>query len=324
MKTITNPFARLQSSQGGGVPTLPSTVLEVQPEFLMAARIAGTKPAVLRRIGVAELDAGVVNPSFIQPNISHAAQLAAKLRALAKSIGGRRRLGLLLPDGVVRVNMLAFETLPSKAQEREALLRWRIKDSLGFPPEQATLSYQITLNDPASVEVLVIAVKTEILGQYVAAVDAIRADAILILPVTMALLPLMPEDEAGGQLLTHIHSGWVTNAVVTGNRLRFWRTRRLERAGIEPAVSEALSEAARAVASVRDRIGIKMTHAWYCARPGSEDDLGAALGRVVNCPANPLPLGRGAAISVGPEEKPVFDSFGAPVLGLIVNTGVIQ
>jgi len=290
----------------------------------MAARLGGAKASVLRRIGVANLDTGIVNPSSTQPNISHAAQLTVKLRALSKSVRGRRRLALLLPDGVARVNILAFETLPSKVQEREALLRWRIKDGLGFPPEESTLSYQITFSDPKTVEVLLVAVKTEILSQYVAALDSVGAGAILILPVTMALLPLLPEDEPGGQLLTHVHSGWVTNAIVTGSRLRFWRSRRLERDGIESATSQALSESARAVASVRDRMSIKMTRAWYCARPAAEDDLGAALGRIVNCPANPLPSGTGAGASVEANEKPTFDSFGAPVAGLIMNTGVFQ
>jgi hypothetical protein len=324
MNRIANPFAQLLAPKRRGIPSLPPTVVEIQPEFLMAVSLAGAGRALVRRIGVADLDAGVVNPSSTQSNIPHAGVLVGKLRALSRSIGGKKRLALLLPDGVVRVNVLAFETLPSKVQEREALLRWRIKDALGFPPEQATLSYQMTFSDPKAVEVLLLAVKTEILLQYVATLDSIRAGAILILPVTMALLPLLPEDEPGGQLLTHIHSGWVTNAVVTGGRLRFWRSRRLERSGIESAVSEALSEAARAAASVRDRMDIKLTRAWYCARPGSGDDLRAALGRVASCPANPMFLGQGAGVLLGPEEKPLFDSFGAPVAGLMMNAGAIQ
>jgi hypothetical protein len=326
MDSIANPFAQLFASERRGIPRLPSTVLEIQPEFVMAARLAGAKSSALRKIGKADLDADIVKPSATQPNISHTARLAAKLSALSKSIRGRRRLALLLPDGVVRVNVLAFETLPSKVQQRDDLLRWRIKDGLGFPPEQATLSYQITFSDPKTVEVLLIAAKTEILSQYVGAVDSIGAGAILILPATMALLPLLPEDEPGGQLLTHIHSGWVTNVIVTGGRLRFWRSRRLEHAGIESAISEALSEAARAAASVRDRMGVRITQAWYCARPGAgaADDLGVALARVASCPANPLPLGSSLGLSLGQEERPLFESFGAPLAGLIMNTGAIQ
>jgi hypothetical protein len=67
-----------------------------------------------------------------------------------------------------------------------------------------------------------------------------------------------------------------------------------------------------------------MTHAWHCARPCAEDDVGAALGRIANCPANPLPLGPVAGASVAADEKRTFESFGAPVAGLIRNMGAIQ
>jgi hypothetical protein len=302
-----------------GILPLPASILEIQSEFLMGARLKAARPSTVKTMGLTALDAGAVNPSSTQLNISNTEGLGLKLRAVSKSIGGKRRLGLLLPDGAVRVNILAFETLPPKVQEREALLRWRIKDGLGFAPEQATLSYQITLADERAIEVLLIAVKTEILAQYLAALQAVRAGPILILPATMALLPLLPDAEAGGQLLIHVHSGWVTSAVVTGDRLRFWRTRRQERAGEDSGISEAISEAARAAASVRDRMAIEIKRVWYCARPGAGDDLEAALGRVVNCPAASLPLDSLADASLASEQRKLFGSFGAPVAGLIMN-----
>jgi hypothetical protein len=303
------------------VRPLPPGVLEIQSEFLIGARLKGSRPSVLKRIDFTPLDAGIVTPSPTQLNMSNTGALGLRLRTVFRSLGAHRRLVLLLPDVVVRVNILAFETLPSKPQEREALLRWRIKDSLGFPPEQATLSYQVTYLDERLIEVLLVAVKTEILGQYVAALQSVRAGATLILPATMALLPLLPEGEAGGQLLIHLHSGWVTSAVVTGNRLRFWRTRRLDRSGTDSGISEAASEAARASASVRDRMSIEMKHVWYCARPGGGDDLGPVLERVANCPATPLSLDRIIDASMDSEQRQLFESVGAPVAGLIMNVG---
>jgi hypothetical protein len=299
-------------------------VLEIQPEFLMIAKLAGSRSVTLRKMGVAGLDAGMVDSSPTRSNIVNPKQLGQRVRAVSHPLGRGGQLGLLLPDGVVRISILTFETLPSKPQERDALLRWRIKESLGFPPEQAALSYQITSAEPKSVEVLVLAVKREILAQYSAAIEAIGGATILILPVTLALLPLLAEDEPGGQLLVHIHSGWITTAVVTGGRLRFWRSRPLERSGRDSGISEAASEAARAAASVRDRMKIEIQRAWYCARPGTGDGLAAALGEIAGHPANPLPLGRATGASLTPEEKPLFEAFGAPIAGLIANAGGIQ
>jgi hypothetical protein len=267
----------------------------------------------------------MVDSSPTRFNIANPKLLGEKLRAVSKSVGrGGGQLGLLLPDGTVRVSILTFETLPAKIQEREALLRWRIKESLGFPADQATISYQITSAEAKSIEALVLAVKTDILGQYHKLVASQASGVVLVLPATMALLALMPEDEPGGQLLLHIHSGWVTAAVVTGDRLRFWRSRRLERPGTDSGVSESLSEAARAAASVRDRMNIDLQRAWYCARPGGGDGLAGGLEQVAGCPASSLPLGYQISAALSAQEKPLFEAFGAPLAGLAANAGGLQ
>lgn len=310
-----------KAAQRRRIAGVPAGVVEIQPEFLLGARV-GSRGSALRNLGVTGLDSGAINPSPTQLNITNRQEITQKLRGLSRSVGGGAgRTALLLPDAIVRVAVLTFDTLPAKEQEREALLRWRMKDALGFPAEQATLSYQIMLSQPKAVEVLVIAIKTEVLRQYVEAIESIRAEAVLVLPVTMALLPLLPEEVEGGQLLSHIHSGCVTTVVATGRRLRFWRSRRMEHPGADSVIREALSESARAAASVRDRMKIEIQQAWYCARPDPGEHVAADLSRAVGCPAGPVPLGRESGAALGTKEKPFFEAFGAPIAGLLMNAG---
>lgn len=311
----------------GPALSLPAAVIEIQPSFVVGSRFVKSGQVGVRRIAVKAVEPGVVSPSPLTPNIAKPEVLGKAISAVSKSVGnGGGRAGLLLPDGALRVCLLEFETLPAKTKDLESLLRWRIKDSLGFAPEEARLAYQECFRAPGRVQLLVLAARADVLAQYEAALEAIRGAPVLTLPATLALLPLLPGDEPGGQLLTHVCSSWVTHALVEGNRLRFWRTRSLissESAG----AAEVLSEAARAVASTRDRLGIEISKAWFCSRPAPDEALRTALSAALGLSVENLTDARSAVASVAldaalePEERPLFGMFAAPLAGLIANAG---
>ncbi|MDE3180309.1 MAG: hypothetical protein KGM47_11705 [Acidobacteriota bacterium] len=302
---------------------LPAAMIEIEPGFVMGSRIGGQPKPGLRRLSVTALSGDIVNPSPILPNVSNPSALGEAIRKAVRSIGGGRT-GLILPDGAVRVSVLEFETLPAKPKEMESLLRWRIKEGLGFSPESARLSYQQIRGAEGRIEVLVAAVKPEVMAQYEAAIEAVRGVPVLALPATLALLPLLSEDEPGGQLLTHVCSGWVTHAVVEGPRLRLWRTRELGRGGAAAETEEVVSEAARAAASTRDRLGLEIRKAWLCSRPMAADGLKSALSPAVGLAVEDLEVGKNLGAGLDPGEQPLFGMFAAPLAGLISNAGRAQ
>ena len=60
---------------------------------------------------------------------------------LGQLSGRSRDVIALLPDAAVRVVLLDFETLPTKPQEAEGVVRFRLKKSLPFDVEKAKISY---------------------------------------------------------------------------------------------------------------------------------------------------------------------------------------
>ncbi|MGH9356274.1 MAG: hypothetical protein ACRD10_09110, partial [Terriglobia bacterium] len=219
------------------------------------------------------------------------------------------------------VRIVRFESLPEKTAELETLLRWRIRETLGFPAEQARLAYQVTQRKTDGTELMVVAVKEDVLAQYEAALDPHqRESASLILPVTVPLLALLPEQEARGQILTHVYSGCVTHAIVEGARLRFWRSRLLGQ-GETGLVEEVLSEAARAVASARDRLGIEIGRAWGCIRATEgRETLSQSLSTVLGMKPQDLPISPGLDAQLSAEEKRLFRPFGAPLGAIVAST----
>jgi type IV pilus assembly protein PilM len=143
-----NPFRSQFGSKFGGLQSrfvLPPLILEIEPTFVAGARLEGSKH-VLRRIGMRELAPATIDPIPNGVNIANLEELRRALLGVSQVVGnGTGRLGLLLPDGAVRVLILDFEALPDDRGEAETLVRWRLKESLSFPPEEAKICYQVAL-----------------------------------------------------------------------------------------------------------------------------------------------------------------------------------
>ena len=74
----------------------------------------------------------------------------------------------ILPDTSVRVVLLDFETLPTKPEEAEAVVRFRLKKSLPFDPEQARISYHAQTTGKGMLVVAAVVLKN-VLEEYEAA-----------------------------------------------------------------------------------------------------------------------------------------------------------
>jgi hypothetical protein len=306
--------------RGLGSFVFPSFVLEVEPGFVLAARIDRSTGHV-RRMGARELEADSLAPSLNQPNLAHPAESERTIREVAETVGnGNGRLGLLIPDPVVRVAILSFETLPPEKQEADALVRWRMKEFLPFAPEEARLSYQCLRREPEGIELLALAAKNSVLSEYETAVGQMNGGPALTLPATAALLPLLPEQK-DGQFLIHLCSGWMTTVVVEGRRPRLWRTQDLSRAAPQDLARDIAREAARVQASARDHLQLEIGRTHLCARPPVSQELLSELAAAVSSEVEMLAPEAGLAAALPASEAALFHRFGATVAGLISNAG---
>ncbi len=304
---------------------LPTAVVEIQPDFVAGMRLAGKSNGSsprLQSIGTTGLKPDTVVPLANGTNITDAAELGRALQAVAGVTGnGAARFGLLLPDGAMRVSTLSFETLPEKRKEADALLQWRMKEALPFPPDEARISHQVVAREADRIEVLAVAVRASVLAEYESALEPVGGCPVLVLPATLALLPLLPEGEETGQLLIHLCSGSITTAVRAGKRLRLWRTRQLGRLKADEALQQAQAEVARVIASCGDHLKVEISQVWVCARPPASPELCAALSRTVERPVEVLKPNPDVAADLASEDRSLFECYGAPLAGLVQNTG---
>lgn len=301
---------------------LPPLVLELQPGFVTAARL-DTNTRQPLRAGVHRLEAGAITPSPNKPNVTNPAALRHAIEEVVSRVGnGSDKLGLLLPDVSARVALLEFDALPENHLDAKELVQWRIGEVLPFEPAEALISYQILSRRPGVVDVLAMALQGSIRAEYEALVEILNRRPVLVLPTSVALLPLLPEDSPG-QLLLHLCPGSLTAIVVSLDRVRYWRTLALESESVDSS-EEVGREATRVLAACQDHLKLTVNEVWFCARPPDTGRMRDSLAKILGRELRPLPAAIPTPASMPAEESEVWQHFGIPFGGLVANLGSPQ
>jgi len=303
---------------------LPAALFEIQPDFVMGARLAGKAngdgQAQFGKLAVEPLPPGALAASSAGPIILNESAVIKAFQSVVAAVGnGQPRAGLLVPDGAVRVGVFPFDELPSGKREAATLVGWRMRESLPYPPAEARVSYQAAKPTAGGMEIAAVAARASVVAEFEALLDAVNRSADMLLPATMALLPLLPEQGETAHLLVHVYSAAATFAVAHGERLRFWRTR--DHAGLEldEMFEQVAAEAARVVASAEDRLSVRLGPVRLCVRPPATEAwaerLAVALGREVELlqPASEI-----GGLLAG-AERTAFRNYGATMAGLVAN-----
>jgi type IV pilus assembly protein PilM len=135
-----------------------------------------------------DLAAGVVAPDLTEPNVrDRNAAYRALHDALGSVSGNSTDVIAILPDSAVRVVLLDFEALPSKRDEAEAVIRFRLKKSLPFDLDKAKVSYH---SEPAlsGIRVVAAVALTSIVEEYESLFIEAGYNPGVVLPSTLAAL----------------------------------------------------------------------------------------------------------------------------------------
>jgi type IV pilus assembly protein PilM len=118
----------------------PALACEIAADRVLAGRAGSGR--VVDACSARELAPGTVVPDLTESNLRDGTAIREAIESALDSVGGRSRdVIAILPDTAVRVVLLDFEALPSKPEEAEAVVRFRLKKSLPFNPDDARVSY---------------------------------------------------------------------------------------------------------------------------------------------------------------------------------------
>ncbi len=251
-------------TQHGGRP--PAAV-EIAPEGVLAASLAGKgqRPTY----AFAPLPDGAVAPGIGEANLHAPEAVAAAIRTALDQVSPRTRsVTLVLPDTSVRVFVLDFDSLPSKAADAISVLRFRLRKMVPFDAEHAGISYQVLSEDKTECRVLAAVVPGPIRAEYEAAVRAAGFEPGALLPSALAALAAVDTQEAVlAACLTDVS---LTTSITRREDLLLYRTLELP-ADPKQRLSEVQRGIAVAVAYFEDRLITRPRQLRYAGNGAADD-----------------------------------------------------
>lgn len=190
----------------------PGVAVEIAASGVLAVhQRPGERPGIhWDAVAARPLPAGVVQPGLTEANVTDPGALTAAVRQSLEAAGcGGREAALLLPDLAFRVALLEFDEIPHRAEELEALVRFRLRKTLPFDADQAALAVEV-LRHGAERTVMAVMADRARLDEYEDAFAAAGGRAAAVLPAGLAAAMALPEFGAG-TLLLRWHGGALTS-----------------------------------------------------------------------------------------------------------------
>ncbi|MCU1334354.1 MAG: hypothetical protein JWM08_3346 [Candidatus Angelobacter sp.] len=199
----------------------PRLACEITSEGVIAAR-ASDKTSRLEVFTSRRWNDGTIAPGLALPNILDGQALRTALSGALGAVAGKSKdVILVLPDVAIRMILLDFESLPTKREEIEPVIRFRLKKSLPFDVDQAVLSYDVTRAN-GTIRVVAAVAPREIIDEYEKAFRDVGYEPGVVLPSSLAALGIV--DGERPTLVLKVDPMNITITAVEHHELKLVRT----------------------------------------------------------------------------------------------------
>ena len=301
-------------------PGTPRIVVEISSRFLSVATCKGRPPQVVG-FAARDLPEGRAKPSPSRPHIEDPEQVGNLLESALKELGIEGgECALLVPDVTVRVATFTVESLPWRRSELDQYLLWRMKETLPFNASDAVASYQIHKGSKG-LEVLVGIMARPVLEKYESVLQRLDLEPFWILPASLALVSMVPDDDNSRSMLVHRDGQTLTCAVPENDQMGFYRCRTLgdEPSLFDPRFELVTAEVLPLLRHWENTQGSRIHRISFCARGGVGQKLVNQLRENLGLPVHPLSFEDRISSDCSPLARNLFARRGAPVAGLLAN-----
>lgn len=296
----------------------PHLACEISESHIAAARSSLTGLGV-EGFAVENLPEGIVAASPVELNVTNPDSLREVLRRTLERVGAGPEVALLLPDPVVRVFLLHFDTFPRRTEEAVPLLRWRLKKSVPFDVEDTVVSYLLQPARGEGVDVLAAVARQRIIRQYEELVEAAGAHVGVVLSSTLATLPLLE----GGRttLVARMAGRALTTVIARGDSLCVYRCTEMAEPASALPVQVLLDEIYPAVAFCQDNWQESVQQVRLAGFGGRFQEFRQAIEGELASPVAPLASSSALDSRLASQSKPLLDRELEPLVGWILNRG---
>jgi type IV pilus assembly protein PilM len=294
-------------------------VVEIASGHVAAARWGGTR-GHLESCALEALQLGSVMPSPVETNITQPDAVRSALRAVFARVPDHDiPLALLIPDPVVRVFILPFDSLPRRIDEALPLLRWRLKKSLPFDVEETAISWTRQAGAQGNLEIVTAVARRAIIREYEELVESLGGRVSIVLSSTLATLPLL--EERGATLLIRMCGKVVTIVVVHGANLCVYRVTEMATEADVLETQSVLDEIIPAIAYYQDTWGSAIDRVRLAGFGSKERALLDTVEEELKVSAAPLTAAEQCRNLPSPATDMLYQNLDA-LVGWTVNGGI--
>ena len=199
----------------------PRLACEIAADRVLVGRLSDDGRS-LEACAARELAPGSVIPDLVDGNLRQRGAVREAVEAALTSVAGRSHdVIAVVPDAVVRVMLLEFDTLPSDSNEAASVVRFRMKKSLPFDVEKARVSYHAQKTSDG-VRVVAAVALSSVVEDYEAAFRDAGFSPGVVLPSMLAALGAAEGERP--TLVVKVDARTTSIAILNSNQPQLFRT----------------------------------------------------------------------------------------------------
>ncbi len=204
-------------------PRFPNAALGIEQTGISAVALHGNgrRQYTIKQAATVELAPGIIEPSFVDTNITSPHEFAACLREVVEIAGlmKQKRWSVALPSNTARTAILALESEPASKSETAEILDWKAEQSFGAPALELRLAMEkISPDKDGRSRYFATAVKLAVIDEYESHFEDLDWKAGLILPRAVGEANwLMDSAQASDSLLISANNDGFTALLLRGS-----------------------------------------------------------------------------------------------------------
>lgn len=298
----------------------PLTACEITTAYIAAARWSRAGGGI-ESFAVEPFPSGAIKASAVETNISNPAEVRSAIeKVFARVHAKTREVAFFLPDPVIRVFVLHFDTFPRAASEAVPLLRWRLKKSVPFEPDETVISYMRQAPREDGVDVVTALARMRVVREYEQLLESVGISPGVVMSSTLAALPLLNDRKPA--LLARVAGRAMTAAIVREGILCGYRCVDLPAEETEITPQALLDEIYPLAAYYQDSWHEGISMVGLAGLAGRIEEFREPLERELHCPVGGLLSAAASEGHISAELRPLVERELDALVGWTLYRGV--
>ncbi len=234
---------------------IPHSALQISSHYISGIRFS-PKEGRIKNYFILPLEKGVIEPSFSKKNIKKPDILEKRIReGLEKLSLSEHNIACLIPELSLQTFVFSFDSLPPSRQEREQIVRFRIKKQMPILPADSRFSFRV-IRSNNSEKILSAVARASVVQEYEDLFSRLRLKVRAIGVPTLSLFNLVERDKEKNLLLINIEENSLCLLAIVNSEIALYRLKSYildSEADVSGFVGNIIKEIENTVNFVEDR-----------------------------------------------------------------------